>query len=79
MSEHSETIAGESVRVFEFSIDGPRTVREATLTTLYGKDPAKAKLAELRVHISVTGSAPKSVDTLWKDISRVHTSKPKSP
>jgi hypothetical protein len=79
LSERSETIGGEPVRVFEFAIDGPRTVREAILTTVYGKDPADAKLAELRVHISVTGSAPDNVDALWRYISRVHVSESKTP
>jgi hypothetical protein len=75
VAEHRETINGESVQVYEFLIDGPRTVREAILTTVYADTPDDKKTKELRVHISVTGSTHENVETLWKYISRVHSSR----
>ena len=73
VAQHSETIGGQPVAVYEFSIQGPRTVREAALTTVFAARPADERLQGLQVHVSVTGPTPESVDALWKYISRVHS------
>lgn len=74
VAEHSETLGGKAVAVYQFSIDGPRIVREATLTSVYANSPADERLDGLQVHISVTGATSADVDALWKYISRVHRS-----
>ena len=69
--EYGETIGGESVRVYEFWIDGPRIIREATLPFVFAREPQDKRLAGLQIHISVTGSTPGDVARLWKYVSRV--------
>jgi hypothetical protein len=66
VSARSEQVGNELVRVYEFSIKGPRIVREAMLATVFADGTGDKKLAELRVHISATGATRENIDTLWK-------------
>ena len=68
-AKRKETIGGELVAVYEFMVNdagGQRIVREAVLTAVFADVSHDKRLAELRVHISVSALTLEEVDRLWK-------------
>ena len=75
VTEHGETIGGDSVRVYDFEVEGPdgsRFFREAILTTLFANQPDDKRLSELWVHIAVDAPTSAEADKLWAYVSKVH-------